>query len=134
MDFCETSHLLGLIVRRHDLAALIYFGMMWASIQLIIWLAGRDSLENDAWRSAALALVSVVLPGLLVVFTQSASAGNLIGGALVIFLIVWILSGVLYEPELKQRAIITLAVSILAIALMPLALWMRQKLMGAMAA
>lgn len=134
MDVFETSSLLGLIVRKHDLATIFYFAMMWASVQLIIWLVGRDSLENDAWRSAALALVSVVLPGLLMVFSQSRSAGDLIGGALVIFLIVWIVSGFLYEPELKQRVIITLAVSALAIVMLPLAFWLRNRLMDGIAA
>lgn len=95
----------------------IYLLMMLVCVQLVVWLVGRDSLDTEWWRSATLAAVSIVITSFVAIFGFYEGILGYCAAAGLLALLVWILSGLLYEPEMRQRIIISLSVPALAIAL-----------------
>ena len=116
--------------RRNDPAAIFYFLLMWLGSQLIVWLVGKDSLDTDWWRSAALAAISTVVPAMVIIVAANEGVAGLVAAGVLIALVIWIISGMLYEPEFLQRLLISLLIPALAGAAFPFALWLRECLVG----
>jgi hypothetical protein len=115
---------------RRDPTAIFYFILMWLGIQLIVWLVGRDSLDNEWWRSAALAALSTVTPLVIFVTVENEGAAGFVAAAVLLTLLVWIISGFLYEPDLREKVLISVLVPALAAGVFPIAVWLRRLILG----
>ena len=122
------SMLLAVSLGRRDPTAIFYFILLWLGCQLIVWLVGRDSLDNEWWRSGALAGLATITPTVVFILVVNEGATGLVGAAVVLALLTWIVSGLLYEPELRQRILITVLVPALAAGVFPLAVFLRNLL------
>ena len=127
------SILLAVSLGRRDPTAIFYFVLLWLGCQLIIWLVGRDSLDNEWWRSAALALLATVVPTVTYILAVNEGAGGLVAAAVLLCLLTWIVSGMLYEPELRQRILIAVLVPAVAVGALPIAVWLRNLLIVSVA-
>lgn len=126
----ERIELLSYIVASRDPTTIFHLVMLWASVQLIIWIVGRDSLENDAWRSFALAILTTIVPAMVAAMGSVDGAKGLIAAAILLALPVWIVCGYLYEPETRQRVILTVAVPVASVVLYPVAAFLRGWIFG----
>ncbi len=122
--------ILAFILNRRDPTAYIHLLMLWMAIQLLVWLVGRDSLENDFWRSFALAAMCTIVPALVFAMGSADGLKGMLAAAILLALPVWIVSGLLYEPETRQRIILTTVVPAISLLLMPVALWLRSQIFG----
>lgn len=115
-----------------DPTAYIHLMLLWTSCQLLVWMVGRDSLETDWWRSLALAAVGTLVPAFAVLLAVSHGTLGLVAAAVVMGLLIWGISGFLYEPEFRQRLLMAIIVPILAILSYPLAVFLRNLLIDSM--
>ena len=120
--------LLAVSLGRRDPTAIFYFLLLWLGCQFIIWLVGRDSLDNEWWRSGALAGLATIVPTVVYILVVNEGIAGLVGAAVALALLTWIVSGLLYEPELRQRILISVLVPALAAGVFPLAVFLRNLL------
>lgn len=104
--FAEYIPLLSRIAPR-DPALIIALFILIPTIQLLLWGIGRYSLDTEWWKgtclSAAVLVLCVMIPPIV-----DNNLKTLIGVYSLCALAVWIISHVLYEPELWQRVLLTL--------------------------
>jgi len=122
--------LLAFVMTRRDPTAYIHLLMLWMAIQLLIWLVGRDSLENEFWRSFALAVMCTIVPAMVFAMGSADGLEGMVAAAILLALPVWIVTGLLYEPETRQRMILSTAIPAISLILMPVSLWLRAQIFG----
>ena len=122
--------ILAFVLNRSDPTGYIHLLMLWMAIQLLVWLVGRDSLENDLWRGFALAVMCSIVPAMVFAMDSANGTEGMLAAAILLALPVWIVSGLLYEPETRQRIILTTVIPAISLLLMPVALWLRAQIFG----
>lgn len=94
------------------------------SIQLFVWMIGRDSLELDWWRTLPFAFP--LLYGLPI---ATATGFTLLAVALYFAIsgaVVWSLAGFFYEADRRQRIAMVVVLPLVGMAALPLGFYLRR--------
>ncbi|HRQ90661.1 MAG TPA: hypothetical protein PLA50_17845 [Bacteroidia bacterium] len=113
---------------RYDPA--LYFGLAFSvlSIQCLVWIIGRYSLELDWWRTLPFAyILNYAFP----IVAAKEWTLQAVGVCYVVSaMVVWALSGFLYEPERWQRCVMSAVFPALGIVALPIGVWLRKTVFG----
>jgi len=111
-----------------DPAAYVALVFLIISVQGVVWLIGRHSIDLNWWRSLPFSIVLYFASSLMT--HAGFPLESLVAGYAASALLIWIFAGFLYEPELRQRILMALLLPLLAFVAVPLGLLARRAVFG----
>ncbi len=128
----DASSALAVFVRvPTDLGFYLFVGLTYGCTHLLVWLIARDSSDMDWWRSLGTSMSVAVPAGVALAFFQNeASLSTVIGGILLALFIAWLVYGWLFDLEIWQRIVMTVATPAIAVGMFLVAYWLKGLILG----
>lgn len=104
----------------------VYIALLFLvlSIQLLVWVIGRDSLELDWWRTLPFAIL--LLYGLPLATATGFTVLSVVLYLVISAMVVWSLAGFFYEADCRQRITMILVLPLIGMVALPLGFFLRR--------
>ena len=132
----ETTATLALLYSRVDPATIFAWIVSVLGIQALMWGIARDSTDIEWWRAALLSTLVTGISFFVLAVVGTGDDGGLpvgpiIGAAFATAFAVWIVGGMLYDPEVWQRAVLAAASPVIGVIAWILGLLLRNAIIPA---